>query len=586
MSEEFIPDPLVLVNRDHPLFRPVSLSCLVPVSDKYPDILMEQTAAAALQKLLEDIGASDQIVPVSGWRSHEEQQKIWSDTIADKGIEFARKYVAVPGCSEHESGLAIDLAAAAPDIDFICPDFPRTGICQRFREKAPFYGFIQRYSKEKEEITGISEEPWHFRYVGMPHSRIITKRGLALEEYIGLLNQSYTPDSYHISRYRARSGKKNRAWIELNRNHLLHNIKELQHLAGENCALMPALKADAYGHGDVLTARILQDTGISDYCTATVDEAVRLRRAGIRGQILILGYTHPDAFPELEQYSLTQTVIDADYAEELSGHMQKVSASSRDLSVHVAINTGMHRLGIPYEDMDSILRVCSLPGLQITGIFSHLCVSDGQSRSEKRFTEQQICRFRRTTDALHARGISGFQTHIQGSYGLLNYSRYHFDLARPGIALYGVLSSRKDRTAFPAAADLLKPVLSLKARIGCIRELPVGESAGYGLTYTARSTRKIAIVAAGYADGIPRSLSNRGHALVRGKRVPIIGRICMDQLTLDVTDVPNVQRGDEAVFIGRSGEHEILAEEMAEDAETITNEILSRIGERVRRTVV
>ena len=380
--------------------------------------------------------------------------------------------------------------------------------------------------------------------------------------------------------------EKNRAWIELNRNHLLHNIKELQHLAGENCALMPAIKADAYGHGDVLTARMLQDTGISDYCTATVDEAVRLRRAGIRGQILILGYTHPDAFPELEQYSLTQTVIDADYAEELSGHMQKVSASSRDLSVHVAINTGMHRLGIPYEDMDSILRVCSLPGMQITGVFSHLCVSDGQSRSEKRFTEQQICRFRRTADVLHARGISGFQTHIQGSYGLLNYSRYHFDLARPGIALYGVLSSRKDRTAFPDAADLLKPVLSLKARIGCIRELPAGESAGYGLTYTARSTRKIAIVAAGYADGIPRSLSNRGHALVRGERVPIIGRICMDQLTLDVTDVSNVQRGDEAVFIGRSGEHEILAEEMAEDAETITNEILSRIGERVRRTVV
>ena len=276
--------------------------------------------------------------------------------------------------------------------------------------------------------------------------------------------------------------EKNRAWIELNRGHLLHNVEELQRLAGERCALMPAVKADAYGHGDVLIARMLQEAGIRDYCTATVDEAVRLRHAGIRGQILILGYTHPDAFPELEQYSLTQTVIDADYAEELSNHMQKVSASSRDLSVHAAIDTGMHRLGIPYKDMDSILRLWSLPGLQITGVFSHLCVSDGQSESEKRFTEQQICRFRRTTDTLYAKGISGFRTHIQGSYGLLNYSRYHFDLARPGIALYGVLSSRRDRTAFPAAADLLRPVLSLKARIGCIRELPVGESAGYVLT--------------------------------------------------------------------------------------------------------
>lgn len=378
----------------------------------------------------------------------------------------------------------------------------------------------------------------------------------------------------------------NRAWIELNRDHLLHNVRELQRLAGERCALMPAVKADAYGHGDVLISRMLQDAGIRDYCTATVDEAVRLRRAGIRGHILILGYTHPKAFPQLEQYSLTQTVIDADYAEKLSGYMQKVSGCSRVLSIHAAIDTGMHRLGILYEDTDSILRLWALPGLQITGVFSHLCVSDGVTAEERRFTEKQIRRFRHTTDALHAKGLGGFRTHIQGSYGILNYSQHHFDLARPGIALYGVLSSRKDRTAAASATDLLKPVLSLKARISCIRELPAGESAGYGLAYTAKSTRKIAIVTAGYADGIPRSLSNRGHALVNGKRVPIIGRICMDQLTLDVTDVPAVQQGDEAVFIGRSGEREIRAEEMAEDAETITNEILSRMGERVRRVVV
>ena len=211
MREKFIPDPLVLINRDHPLFRPVSPACLEPISGRYPDILMERTAAAALRRLLADIGADDQIVPVSGWRSHEGQQKIWTDTIADKGIDFTRKYVAVPGCSEHESGLAIDLAAAAPDIDFICPDFPRSGICQKFREKAPSYGFIQRYPREKEAVTGISEEPWHFHYVGMPHSRIITERGLALEEYIRLLDQSSAPDGYHISRYRALGRKKKHA---------------------------------------------------------------------------------------------------------------------------------------------------------------------------------------------------------------------------------------------------------------------------------------------------------------------------------------------------------------------------------------
>jgi len=210
MSKNYIPDPLVLINAEHPLFRPVSRSCLVPVSDRYPDILMERTATAALQRLLHDIGGSDAIIPVSGWRSHEEQQKIWKETIADKGIEFTRKYVAVPGCSEHESGLAIDLAADEPDIDFICPEFPPTGICQIFREKAPFYGFIQRYPKGKEDITGISEEPWHFRYVGMPHSRIIAERGLVLEEYIRLLEQSQTSDGHRISRYPARSEKEMR----------------------------------------------------------------------------------------------------------------------------------------------------------------------------------------------------------------------------------------------------------------------------------------------------------------------------------------------------------------------------------------
>lgn len=415
--------------------------------------------------------------------------------------------------------------------------------------------------------------------------------------------------------------EKNRAWIELNREHLLHNIKELQHLAGEQCELMPAVKADAYGHGDVLISSMLLDAGICNYCTATVDEAVRLRQAGIQGQILILGYTHPDAFPELARYALTQTVVDTDYARELSEFSQKFSdctdtrcpqessaltdagcshgspASMRDfpgrtpglpgrsgrISVHIAIDTGMHRLGIPYENMGTLPSLWSLPGLEITGVFSHLCVSDGLTETEKRFTEQQIYRFCRAVDALHARGITGFQTHIQGSYGILNYSQYHFDLARPGIALYGVLSSQNDR---PAADVRLAPVLSLKSRIVCIRELPAGESAGYGLAYTTQSTRRIAIVSAGYADGIPRSLSNRGHALVNGKRVPIIGRICMDQLTLDVTDVPNAQRGDEVVFIGRSGNSMIRAEEMAEDAGTITNEILSRIGERVQRIVI
>lgn len=180
----------VLVNASNPIERYPGEEDLAPVMDSFPDVLMERTAAEALKALLEEIGSGDRIVPVSGWRSHREQQKIWDDTIAEKGELFTRKYVAVPGCSEHETGLAIDLAENAPEIDFICPEFPRTGICGKFRERAPHYGFIERYPKGKESVTGIGAEPWHFRYVGLPHSLIMTGLGLVLEEYVGLITEN------------------------------------------------------------------------------------------------------------------------------------------------------------------------------------------------------------------------------------------------------------------------------------------------------------------------------------------------------------------------------------------------------------
>ena len=392
-----------------------------------------------------------------------------------------------------------------------------------------------------------------------------------------------------------------RAWIEVDREKLLHNVEELKRLSGTACELMPAVKANAYGHGDILISRILQTAGIDNFCVASADEAVRLREAGISGQILILGYTHPEEFPELVQYGLTQTVVDQEHARRLSQY-----AGRRKIRIHVGVDTGMHRLGIPHDRMDLIEEVWKLPGLDITGIFSHLCVSDGTTQAEEAYTREQIRRLRFVTEYLHRKGFRGFQSHIQGSYGLLNYPEYSFDLARPGIALYGVLSSAKDKVKTEAC---LSPVLALKARIACVKELPAGEAAGYGLTYTALSSRKTAIVTAGYADGIPRSLSNCGTALVGGRRVPVIGRVCMDQLTLDVTDVPGVSAGDEVVFIGhscgkRAGGRDrqtpgsstsgnpamisdvITAEDMAEAAGTITNEILSRLGTRLGRIAV
>ena len=378
-----------------------------------------------------------------------------------------------------------------------------------------------------------------------------------------------------------------RAWISIDKENLLHNVKELRRLSGAGCALMPAVKANAYGHGDVLVCRILQDAGIRDYCVASVYEGIRLRQAGISGQILILGYTHPDGFAELMHYRLTQTAVDLDCAGRLSVYAGKVNcgrtAGNRDtIAVHVGVDTGMHRLGIPYDRTDLIEKVWGLPDLRVTGLFSHLCVSDGLTDAEEKYTREQIQRFDQAADYLHKKSIRGFKCHIQGSYGLLTYPEYSYDLSRPGIALYGCLSSADDRVR---ASVSLKPVLSLKARAASIKELPAGESAGYGLTYTADSTRRIAIVSVGYADGIPRSLSNCGEALVRGRKIPVIGRICMDQLTLDVTDVPGILPGDEVVLIGSSGECRLTAEDMAGKAGTITNEILSRLGGRLRRVV-
>ncbi len=370
--------------------------------------------------------------------------------------------------------------------------------------------------------------------------------------------------------------REGRAWAEISRKNLIHNTEEFRRIAGDSCRLMPAVKANAYGHGDILVSRILQEQGIRDFCVASVEEGIRLRRAGITGQILILGYTDPELFHELGEYQLTQTVVDAGYARRLSRY-------GRPVSVHVGVDTGMHRLGIPAEDPDAVAAVWSLPNLRVTGMFSHLCVSDGSTEEEKCYTRRQFRSFRKLAGQLRGRGIRGFETHIQGSYGILNYPEERFDCARPGIALYGVLSSPSDQVLVDVS---LRPVLSLKARVECVKKLSRGESAGYGLTYTARDERKIAIIAAGYADGIPRSLSNRGHVLIRGQKAPVIGRICMDQLTADVTDIPCTAPGDEAVFIGRSGELVLTAEEMAEEADTISNEILSRLGERLTRLEV
>lgn len=369
-----------------------------------------------------------------------------------------------------------------------------------------------------------------------------------------------------------------RAWIELNREHLCQNAALLKGMVPKGCALMPAVKADAYGHGAVWVSRTLQELGIRHFCVASAEEGVILRDAGIRGQILILGYTHPMDFPLLMEYGLTQTVVDAEYGRQLNDWGDRAwdgtGAAHPPLEVHVGVDTGMHRLGEPFDNLERIAGLWRLKNLRVTGVFSHLCTSDGGSPFDRAYVELQEKRFLQVVSGLHGMGVHGFLTHLQGSYGILNYPKMRYELARPGIALYGV----------PKEAGLL-PVLSLKARVACVRELKAGEGAGYGLAFRADGPCRLATVTIGYADGLPRALSNRGHALLKGQKVPIVGRICMDQLLLDVTKAPKVQPGDEVVFIGKSGERTITAEALAEAAGTIPNEILCRLGKRLSRSL-
>lgn len=368
--------------------------------------------------------------------------------------------------------------------------------------------------------------------------------------------------------------QKGRAWIELDLANLEHNVNYLKSLLPGDCKLMPAVKANAYGHGVVLIAKALQKMGISDYCVASVEEGIELRNTGIAGNILILGYTHPRQIEQLVEHDLTQTVVDRDYAKQLSDH-------GKTVQVHIGIDTGMHRLGIDWEDMESIQKIWEYQNLKVTGVFSHLCAADGITQKERDYTREQIQRFETVVNQLKQEGKTGFVTHLQGSYGILNYPECRFDYARPGIALYGIFSSFAEYKE--QEKEKLSPVLSLKTRVESVRTLEEGESAGYGMAYTAVSRRKIAVLSIGYADGIPREIAGKAYVLCRGKKAAVIGRICMDQMLVDVTDIPDIISGDEVVLIGRSEKEQIPTEAYAEWTDSISNEVVSRLGLRLER---
>ncbi len=370
------------------------------------------------------------------------------------------------------------------------------------------------------------------------------------------------------------SGSKDtgRAWIEIDLSRLLCNARTLRELAPSGCELMAVVKASAYGHGAFRTASALEKAGVHAFAVATIDEAAALRSCGIRGEILVLGYTDVRRATELKRYDLIQTLTGFEYAEELNRRGIPVKT-------HLKIDTGMRRLGVPWDRPDQTEAVLSMPNLRVCGLFSHLCCADSPDAADIDFTQEQIRRFYSLTERLEQDGFSVPKLHIQSSYGLLNVPGLRCDYVRPGIALYGVHSS-PDCLALRSPA--LRPVLSLKARVVLIRQLRTGESCGYGRAFTASRDARLAILSIGYADGVPRSLScGKGRVLIRGRYAPIAGRICMDQLFADVTDIPGVSIGDIATLIGEDGGAALSAPDVAWAASTISNELLSRLGGRL-----
>lgn len=364
-----------------------------------------------------------------------------------------------------------------------------------------------------------------------------------------------------------------RAWIELNMNNLRHNLNIVRSRLPETCQIMACVKADAYGHGAVKICRELNALGVRAFCVVSIMEGVKLRKRHIEGEILILGYTPSEQFPLLIKHGLTQTVIDYDYAELLNSFGEK-------LTVHVKIDTGLRRLGERSDNLDKIIKIFGCKNLNITGIFTHFS-AESDLNTGKDFTQKQLEQFYLIRAEIEKRGFTQLKAHVQNSYGILNRPDLAFDYARIGKALYGTLNDSNDADKYDVE---LRPVLSLKARVSVVKSVFAGEYVGYGFSFTAPKDMKIAVLTIGYADGLPRNLScGVGWVLIDGCRVPVIGCICMDKTTVDITDIENVKRGDTAVVIGKSGGVEITACDVAEQAGTISTEILSRLSGRIER---
>lgn len=369
--------------------------------------------------------------------------------------------------------------------------------------------------------------------------------------------------------------KLNRAWAEIDLDAIAHNTREIKKLTGNRVEMMGVVKADAYGHGVLEVVRTLLDNGVAQLAVSMLDEAIQIRKMGIDVPILVLSYTDPARADEIVLNRVTQTVFSMDLAQALSAAAVRLG---KDVKIHVKVDTGMTRVGFMpgYSAVKNIMEIAKMPGIILEGIFTHFASAD---ESDSSYTIMQFERFMSLCTELARVGIHIPVKHVCNSAAILQYPEMYLDVVRPGVILYGLYPSKE-----VARKIDLRPAMTLKANVILVKDVDSDVCISYGRTFRTSRKSRIATVPIGYADGYTRLMSNKGRMLVNGEFAPVVGRICMDQCMIDVTDLKHeVSVGDEIVIFGKQNGACISVDEIADQVGTINYELVCIIGKRIPR---
>ena len=374
---------------------------------------------------------------------------------------------------------------------------------------------------------------------------------------------------------RSEKGSIYRIYSRIDLDALKHNVDRIKQCKSKNAMLMGVVKAGAYGHGADVLAHELETMGFDWFAVATADEGIELRNSGVEKPILVLGYCDALQYPELIEWDITPTIYSYEMAEALN---QVAKAAGKVVNIHIKIDTGMGRIGFLVEDqtIESIRMINAMENIHIQGLFTHFACAD---MMDKKHVEQQIEKFHWIIEELDKVGVSAEICHCSNSASIMELPSEHMNMVRAGIILYGLYPSDEvDKNSLD-----LRPVMSLYSHVVHLKEVAEGVSIGYGATYVTKKATRVATIPVGYADGYPRSLSNKASVLIRGQRAPIIGRICMDQFMVDVTDIEDVAMGDVVTLVGNDGDEILSVEEVAEMAGSFNYEFICDVSWRVPR---